>query len=327
MPKMDLAAQISSMQYNETDSEDFDEIVGSSVVPAQDGKTLISHIPMDLLVEYKDEQFESLTGRPQPFNAYSQEDLETLAKSIYDQGVINPITVRPMNDGRYQILAGRNRTRAAKIAGKTEMPCIVRDDIDDVNAVLIMLDTNLEQRHKLSYSEKAYAYKMRLDLKKSQGKRTDLQEGAEKVDTLSEIGAQNKESRRTVAYLVRLTHLIPELLQMVDSGKINFKTGVGISYLSEYYQRYLLNEIIPLGIKIKNKHITELRELEDCSCEDVAEIKQVFFKPQTVSLSTVTISGTKLNEYADIIKDEKHVEKLFFEFLEAYRKNSVQQVH
>ena len=207
------------------------------------------------------------------------------------------------------------------------MPCIVRDDIDDVNAVLIMLDTNLEQRHKLSYSEKAYAYKMRLDLKRSQGKRTDLQEGAEKVDTLSEIGAQNKESRRTVAYLVRLTHLIPELLQMVDSGKLNFKTGVGISYLSEYYQRYLLNEIIPLGIKIKNKHISELRDLDECSCENVAEIKQVFFKPQTVSLSTVTISGTKLNEYADIIKDEKHVEKLFFEFLEVYRKNSVQQVH
>ena len=89
----------------------------------------------------------------------------------------------------------------------------------------------------------------------------------------------------------------------------------------------MLNEIIPLGIKIKNKHITELRELEDCSCENVAEIKEVFFKPQAVSLSNVTISGTKLNEYADIIKDEKHVEKLFFEFLEAYRKNSVQQVH
>ena len=326
MPKMDLAAQISSMQYNETDSEDFDEIIENRDVEISN-KAKIKNIPMEFLIEYKDEQFESLTGRPQPFNAYSQEDLQNLAKSIYDQGVINPITVRPLNDGKYQILAGRNRTRAAKIAGKTEMPCIVRDDVDDVNAVLIMLDTNLEQRHKLSYSEKAYAYKMRLDLKKSQGKRTDLQEGAEKVDTLSEIGAQNKESRRTVAYLVRLTHLIPELLQMVDSGKLNFKTGVGISYLSEYYQRYLLNEIIPLGIKIKNKHITELRELEDCSCENVAEIKEVFFKPQAVSLSNVTISGTKLNEYADIIKDEKHVEKLFFEFLEAYRKNSVQQVH
>ena len=169
MPKMDLAAQISSMQYNENDSEDFDEIIENRDVEISN-KAKIKNIPMEFLIEYKDEQFESLTGRPQPFNAYSQEDLQNLAKSIYDQGVINPITVRPLNDGKYQILAGRNRTRAAKLAGKTEMPCIVRDDVDDVNAVLIMLDTNLEQRHKLSYSEKAYAYKMRLDLKKSQGK-------------------------------------------------------------------------------------------------------------------------------------------------------------
>lgn len=112
MPKMDLAAQVSSMQYNETDSEDFDEIIENRDVEFS-SKAMIKNIPMEFLIEYKDEQFESLTGRPQPFNAYSQEDLEALAKSIYDQGVINPITVRPMNDGKYQILSGRNRTRAA----------------------------------------------------------------------------------------------------------------------------------------------------------------------------------------------------------------------
>lgn len=327
MPKLDLAKQISSMQYGETKEDDFYEIIETSLSPVKDSKTKIVNISMNLLVEYKDEQFENMTGRPQPFNAYSQEDLEALAKSIAEQGVINPITVRPTEDGRYQILAGRNRTRAAKVAGKTEMPCIIRNDVDDVTAAIIMLDTNLEQRHQLSYSEKAYAYKMRLDLKRSQGKRTDLQEGAKKVDTLSEIGAQNKDSRRTVAYLVRLTYLIPELLQMVDSGKLNFKTGVGISYLSECYQRYLLNEIIPLGIKIKNKHISELKDLNECGCENIAEIKQIFFKPQTASFSNITISGTKLNDYADMFKDEKEIEKLFFEFLDSYRKNSVQQVH
>ena len=327
MPKLDLARQIGSMQYGETNVDDFDEIIETTGVSLQDNKSQIANIPMDLLVEYKDEQFENITGRPQPFNAYSQEDLEALAKSISEQGVINPITVRPTEDGRYQILAGRNRTRASKLVGKTEMPCIVRTDLDDISSALIMLDTNLEQRHQLTYSEKAYAYKMRLDLKRSQGKRTDLQEGAEKLDTLSEIGAQNKQSRRTVAYLVRLTYLIPELMQLVDSGKLNFKIGVAISYLSEYMQRYLLNEIIPLGIKVKNSHISELRDLDECRCEDVAEIKQVFFKPQTVNLSTITISGDKLKEYSDIIKDAKEVEKLFFEFLESYRKNCVQQVH
>ena len=327
MPKLDLAKQISSMQYGETKEDDFYEIIETSLSPVRDSKTKITNISMNLLVEYKDEQFENLTGKPQPFNAYSQEDLETLAKSIAEQGVINPITVRPTEDGRYQILAGRNRTRAAKIAGKPNMPCIVRNDIDDVTAALIMLDTNLEQRHQLSYSEKAHAYKMRLDLKRSQGKRTDLLDGAQKVDTLKEIGAQNKQSRRTVAYLIRLTYLLPELLQMVDSGRLNFKLGVSISYLSEFMQRYLLNEIIPLGIKIKNSHISELKDLDECRCEDTAEIRQIFFKPEKSTLSTVTISGSKLNEYSDIIKDAKEVEKLFFEFLELYRKNQVQQVH
>lgn len=326
MPKMDLAKQIGSMNYAETDEEDFDEIIDSKVVPVSDSSQ-IYNIPMELLVEYNDEQFKSITGKPQPFNEYSQEDLEALAKSIGEQGVINPITVRLIDGVHYQILAGRNRTRAAKIAGKTDMPCIVRNDLDDISAALVMLDTNLEQRRKLSYSEKAYAYKMRLDLKRSQGKRTDLEVGAEKVDTLKEIGAQNKQSRRTVAYLIRLTRLLPELLQMVDSGKLNFKIGVSISYLSEFMQRYLLNEIIPLGIKIKNSHISELKDLDECRCEDTAEIKQVFFKPESNTLSTITISGTKLNEYSDIIKDTKEVEKLFFEFLDLYRKNQVQQVH
>ena len=323
---MDLAKQISSMQYDETSVDDFEDIIDSKVLPVSDS-TQIYNIPMELLVEYNDEQFKSITGKPQPFNEYSQEDLEALAKSIGEQGVINPITVRLIDGVHYQILAGRNRTRAAKIAGKTEMPCIVRNDLDDISAALVMLDTNLEQRHKLSYSEKAYAYKMRLDLKRSQGKRTDLLNGAQKLDTLKEIGAQNKQSRRTVAYLIRLTYLIPELMQMVDSGKLNFKLGVSISYLSEFMQRYLLNEIIPLGIKIKNSHISELKDLDECRCEDTAEIRQIFFKPEKSTLSTVTISGSKLNEYSDIIKDAKEVEKLFFEFLDLYRKNQVQQVH
>ena len=326
MPKMDLAKQISSMQYDETSVDDFEDIIDSKVLPVSDS-TQIYNIPMELLVEYNDEQFKSITGKPQPFNEYSQEDLEALAKSIGEQGVINPITVRLIDGVHYQILAGRNRTRAAKIAGKTEMPCIVRNDLDDISAALVMLDTNLEQRHKLLYSEKAYAYKMRLDLKRSQGKRTDLLNGAQKVDTLKEIGAQNKQSRRTVAYLIRLTYLIPELMQMVDSGKLNFKLGVSISYLSEFMQRYLLNEIIPLGIKIKNSHISELKDLDECRCEDTAEIRQIYFKPEKSTLSTVTISGSKLNEYSDIIKDAKEVEKLFFEFLDSYRKNQVQQVH
>lgn len=326
MPKKDLSSQIGSIQYGNTETDDFEDIINTDGI-SNAVKSKIVCIPMSLLVEYNDKQFESLTGRPQPFHAYSDEALMALAQSISEQGVINPITVRPNEDGKYQILAGRNRTRAARLAGKNEMPCIVHSDIDDVTAALIMLDTNLEQRQKLTYSEKAYAYKMRLDLKRSQGKRTDLQEDSKKIDTLSEIGAQNKQSRRTVAYLVRLTYLIPELLDMVDSNKLSFKIGVAISYLSVNTQKCLFEDILPLGIKIRLSQIDELKDLNECGIEDRNEIKKVFLKPQKEVVPTVTINGSKLSDYSDIVKDPKEIEKLFFEFLDSYRKNIVHSLH
>ncbi len=319
MNKADLEKRRAELNAEQIDNEeDFDFILQASTVETEKGKDIVM-LPMEMLEEYKDENFESITGRPQPFHAYSREDLEALAKSIAEQGVINPITVRPIENGKYQILAGRNRTRAAALVGKTEMPCIVRKDIDDISAAMIMLDTNLEQRHKLSYSEKAYAYKMRVDLQGRQGKRTDLEEDSERVDTLSEIGKQNKESRRTVAYLIRLTNLLPELLELVDSGKIGFKIGVSMSYLSKDTQRFILNEIIPLGIKIKAGQIAELRELDECESVRPEVIYNVFKQPEKASFSSFTISGAKLREYADIFTEPNEIEKLFFEFLNNYR--------
>lgn len=152
MNKAELEKRRAELNAEQTDNEeDFDFILQASTVETEKGKDIVM-LPMEVLEEYRDENFESITGRPQPFHAYSREDLEALAKSIDEQGVINPITVRPMENGKYQILAGRNRTRAAALVGKTEMPCIVRKDIDDITAAMIMLDTNLEQRHELSYS-------------------------------------------------------------------------------------------------------------------------------------------------------------------------------
>lgn len=201
MKKSDLEARRQQLNSVSSDTEnDFDEIVSSARSPNDTAK--ITVIPLEKLVEYSDDAFEGITGRPQPFKAHSQESLESLAKSIKENGVINPIIVRPLEDGKYQILAGRNRTRAARICGKTDIPAIVRADIDDIGAAMIMLDTNLEQRPHLSYSEKAYAYKMRVDLQRSQGKRTDI-DGGKKVDVLSEVGKDNNESRRTVAYLIQ----------------------------------------------------------------------------------------------------------------------------
>lgn len=322
MKKADLEARRQQLSNVSTDSEnEFDEIVSSARSP--NDMTKITMIPLEKLVEYSDDAFESITGRPQPFKAHSQESLESLSKSIKENGVINPIIVRPLEDGKYQILAGRNRARASRICGKADIPAIIRADIDDIGAAMIMLDTNLEQRPHLSYSEKAYAYKMRVDLGRSQGQRTDI-EGGKKVDVLSEIGKDNNDSRRTVAYLIRLTYLILPLIDMVDDGRLGFKNGVAISYLTTETQNLLYTEIIMARERIKQSQIKELKVLDECGAVTLDSLKALFKKPIKPQISSITISGDSLREYADILPEPQEVERLFIEFLKTYRASVTQ---
>lgn len=321
MAKLNLQEQIRSTRYDRSGEEDFEDFVSK---PSLKVSGRIVMLPMEQLVEYRDEMFEKITGRPQPFHAYSQEDMLALSKSIEAHGVIDPITVRPIDGNKYQIIAGRNRTRASALCNKKEVPAIIRLDIDDIDAAMIMLDTNLEQRHNLCYSEKAFAYKMRLDLQNRQGRRSYLTETGERIDTLSEAGKERKESRRTVAYLIRLTYLIPELLSLVDRGKIGFKVGVELSYLKTETQRYLLETVIPTGIKLKPEAAHELRQAEESGPLSPETIRNVCTaKPKTFPTS-ITISGKRLQEYADILSGAANIEELFLDFLKQYRRSAPQ---
>lgn len=318
MPKFNLAEQLTSTRYSLDGDEDFSELLTSSDKLA--GQHLVM-LPLAKLVEYKDADFEKDTGRPQPFRTYSQEDLESLAKSIAEHGVIDPITVRPFKGGKYQIIAGRHRTRASALCGRAEIPGIIRRDIGDVEAARIMLDTNLEQRHNLLYSEKAYAYRMRMELEGCRGKRTDLEDGREKVDMLAEIGIKNKDKRRTVADLIRLTCLLPDLLRLVDEGTIGFKTGVQLSHLPAFAQSHLLDAIIPTiphKKKVKPMQASVLRELQKAGALTTDSMDEVFRKKQSAPAS-FSISGKKLSAYADLLNDKEEIERLFLEFLESYR--------
>ena len=318
MKKADLFERQRMMNARQADSDDdFEEIVVSPRTPVTD-KDKIVLLPLDKTVEYTDENFESITGRPQPFKAYGDERLDSLAKSIAEHGVIDPITVRPLADGTYQVLAGRHRRRASLKNGMTTIPAIIRADIDDYQAAMIMLDTNLERRPDLTYSEKAYAYRMRMELYGSRGKRTDLN-GSERVDSLSDAGKENKDSRRMVAYLIRLTYLHRNLIDMVDDGIIGFKVGVAISYLSPATQELLLTEILSLGIKVHSGQINRLRDLETTGVITADMMREVFKQaPKSPPLS-FTISNPRLKDYADIITDNQELERLFFEFLHQYR--------
>ena len=152
--------------------------------------------------------------------------------------------------------------------------------------------------------------------------RTDLHENAKKVDTLNEAGKEHQDSRRTVAYLIRLTYLIPEILALVDISKIGFKVGVAISYLTVETQEYLHKSIISKGIKVKLYSINELRRLEESSTLYPETIRQVFKSPHKSIPHSVTISGKKLTPYSDILSSTDNIESLFLAFLEQY-KNSI----
>lgn len=182
-----------------------------------------------------------------PFKVLENEELKKLAESIYDTGVLVPTLVRPKADGRYEMISGHRRKKASEIAGIKTIPCIVRELTDD-EATIIMVDSNL-QREKILPSEKAFAYKMKLDAISHQGLRNDLTSC--QVGTRSDelIAKNTDDSARQVQRYIRLTYLIPELLNFVDNAALGekpciaFSPAIEISYLQEDEQLILLDTI------------------------------------------------------------------------------------
>ena len=179
-----------------------------------------------------------------PFKVKMNDEMMEMAQSIKQYGVLVPGLVRPKDGGGYEMVSGHRRKMASELAEKETMPCIVRNLADD-EAVVIMVDSNL-QREKILPSEKAYAYKMKLDAMKRQGHRTDLSSVpvAQKSNGKTSrelIGEQAGESQDQVRRYIRLTELIPQLLKMVDDGKIGFQPAVELSYISKQHQKYMLS--------------------------------------------------------------------------------------
>ena len=174
-----------------------------------------------------------------PFKVKQDEAMAEMVDSVKQYGVLVPALVRPKADGGYEMVAGHRRKCAATLAGITEMPCIVRNLTDD-EATIIMVDSNL-QRETILPSEKAFAYKMNLEAMKRQGQRSDLTSTplVSKSRSNEELGQKNGDSREQVRRFIRLTELIPSVLDMVDSGKIAFRPAVELSYLSKEQQQSL----------------------------------------------------------------------------------------
>ena len=177
-----------------------------------------------------------------PFEVKQDEAMAEMADSVKQYGVLVPALVRPKADGGYEMVAGHRRKCAATLAGITEMPCIVRNLTDD-EATIIMVDSNL-QRETILPSEKAFAYKMKLEAMKRQGQRSDLTSAPLEPKlkgsrSNEELAASSPDSRSQIQRFIRLTELIPPVLDMVDSGKIAFRPAVELSYLSKEQQQSL----------------------------------------------------------------------------------------
>lgn len=201
-----------------------------------------------------------------PFKIIENEDFEALQESIKLNGILSPVIVRKKDNGNYEMISGHRRKYACQLLGINSMPCIVKDLSDD-EATIYMVDSNL-QREKILPSEKAFAYKLRYEAMKHQGKRNDLTSGPVDQKLASEkIGKESKESEKTVRRYIRLTNLIPKLLEMVDnleigkSPSIAIRPAVEVSYMSEAEQQLLCKFIEANLITPSVEQAKKLKEL------------------------------------------------------------------
>ena len=226
MPRKPLSeVQIPDLNLDE------DILFKSEKTKQEDNAEKIINIPLDEITDFPNH----------PFKIREDKAMVELSESIAKVGVLMPALVRPKEDGGYEMIAGHRRKFASQYANIETMPCIVRNLSDD-EATIIMVDTNLRQRENLLPSEKAFAYKMKLDAMKRQGLRTDLTSTplVEKL-SVAELGKEYNESRETVRRYIRLTELIPQILDMVDNDLIALRPAVEISFLDESHQEYLLD--------------------------------------------------------------------------------------
>lgn len=261
-------------------------------------QTRLMQLPLTIL-----DPWQGSDGERQPFKAYTDAKLQELAESIKQHGVIEAICVRPKADGRMEIIAGHNRVAAARLAGLTTVPAIVQQ-LDDAQAAIMLVDSNLQHRETLLPSEKAFAYKLRLESMKRQGQRTDLtscQIGT-KLRTDKILAQDADESARTIQRYIRLTYLVPALLDMVDNGKPGFAAAVDLSFLGQDEQTALLEVMeqehikAPNGAQAKALRKASADSPNGLTAEDILQVlrpvpSQVSPKSKTISVSRDELAG------------------------------------
>ena len=255
-----------------------------------------------------------------PFKVLDDEAMTRTVESIAQYGVLAPLIARPRPDGDgYEIISGHRRQYAAKLAGLDTLPVIVRQMSDDA-AVILMVDSNLQREHILP-SERALAYKMKLDAIKNQGARSDLtsRQVVGKLEAADEVGKPTDESGRQVQRFIRLTNLVPELLDMVDEKKISFNPAVELSYLDEKQQQDFLEAMDASQNAPSLSQAIRIKKLAQQGEFDYDAVYDIMNEEKKSELDTVTIKNETLRKYFPRNYTPRQMENIIIKLLDQWQ--------
>lgn len=261
-----------------------------------------------------------------PFKVIVNEDMLNMSKSIEKYGVLVPVLVRPKENGKYEMISGHRRKKASELANKETIPCIIRELTDD-EATIIMVDSNM-QRELILPSERAFAYKMKLEALTKQGKRTDLTSYriGTKLDTAKNLGKEFDESRTNIYRYIRLTNLIPELLKMVDNDKqkispsIALSPAVELSFLTISEQKLLLECMESLDCTPSVSQAIKLRKLSEKGNLNLERIESLMGQEKPNQIEKYKFSAVKLRKILPKNLNNEQIEDYVVKAIEFYNK-------
>ena len=288
-----------------------DDLFSTEENRQEEQREQVQQIPIDALHPFTNH----------PFKVLDDEAMTRTVESIAQYGVLAPLIARPRPDGDgYEIISGHRRQYAAKLAGLDTLPVIVRQMSDDA-AVILMVDSNLQREHILP-SERAFAYKMKLEALKNQGARSDLtsDQVGQKLWSVEQVASDTGESKTQIQRFIRLTNLVPELLDMVDEKKIAFNPAVELSYLDESQQRAFLeamNDTQNAPSLSQAQHLKKMAQQGEFSYEKAFDVMGQEKKSEK---DTVTIKNETLRKYFPRSYTPKQMEEKIIQLLDAWQK-------
>ena len=288
-----------------------DDLFSTEENRQEEQREQVQQIPIDALHPFTNH----------PFKVLDDEAMTRTVESIAQYGVLAPLIARPRPDGDgYEIISGHRRQYAAKLAGLDTLPVIVRQMSDDA-AVILMVDSNLQREHILP-SERAFAYKMKLDAIKNQGARSDLtsRQVGEKLWSVTQVSTDANESERQIHRFIRLTNLVPELLDMVDEKKIAFNPAVELSYLDESQQRDFLEAMEDTQNAPSLSQAQHLKKLAHQGEFSYEKAFDVMGQEKKSEKDTVTIKNETLRKYFPRSYTPKQMEEKIIQLLDAWQK-------